>query len=84
MHQLSVVIQYIFTAYTFMLFLRVISSWLPHLQKFSIMRFIQFYTEPYLKVFRKIVPQIGMIDLSPLIAFLALRFFQTLLLKFLR
>ena len=84
MHQLSVIIHFIFTAYTLMLFTRVIGSWFPSFQQFTIMRFIHYYTEPYLKVFRKVIPRLGMMDLSPLIAFFALRIFERLLLAFIR
>lgn len=84
MHQLSVIIHFIFTAYTLMLFVRVMGSWFPNFQQFSIMRFVNFYTEPYLKVFRKIIPQMGMVDLSPLIAFFALRIVEKILLAIVR
>lgn len=84
MHQLSVVIQFIFTAYTILLFVKVMGSWFPNFQQTSIMRFVNFYTEPYLKVFRKIIPQLGMIDLSPLIAFFALRIAEKFLLAVIR
>lgn len=80
MHNLSVAIHFIFVAYSVMLFVRIMGSWFPHFQQFSLMRFVHYYTEPYLRVFRKVVPSIGMIDLSPLIAFFALRVLEKLLL----
>lgn len=79
MHNLSVAIHFIFMAYTIMLFVRILGSWFPNFQQFSLMRFVHYYTEPYLKVFRKVVPRIGMMDLSPLIAFFALRVIEKLL-----
>ncbi|MCH9632184.1 MAG: hypothetical protein S4CHLAM6_05140 [Chlamydiae bacterium] len=84
MHQISAAIHFIFTAYTLMLFARVIGSWFPKFQQFSVMRFVHYYTEPYLKFFRKVIPPLGMVDLSPLIAFVALKFFERLLFAFIR
>lgn len=82
MHNLSVAIHFIFMAYTIMLFVRILGSWFPNFQQFSVMRFVHYYTEPYLKIFRKVVPPIGMMDLSPLIAFFALRVIEKLLMIF--
>ncbi len=70
----------LFTVYTLMLFARILGSWFPNFQYFSIMKFIHFYTEPYLKFFRRIIPPVGMIDLSPLLAFFALRVLEKILL----
>ena len=36
------------------------------------MQFIAFYTDPYLNFFRKFLPPMGMIDFSPMVAFLSL------------
>jgi YggT family protein len=36
------------------------------------MQFIAFYTDPYLNLFRRIIPPLGMFDLSPIVAFLCL------------
>lgn len=66
----------IFLLYTIMLFIRILGSWLPELQGQRWMRFIAFYTDPYLNFFRKIIPPLGMIDFSPIIAFIALSFLE--------
>ncbi len=79
MSNLGHVIHFIFLAYTLMLFARIMGAWFPSFQQFSVMRFINFYTEPYLKVFRRLIPPVGMIDLSPLLAFLALRVVEKIL-----
>jgi len=57
-----------------MLFVRILSSWLPEFQRTKFMQFIAFYTDPYLDLFRKIIPPLGMIDISPIFAFLALQY----------
>lgn len=70
----------LFATYTMMLLGRVVLSWFPDLRRFRFTHFIIFYTEPYLGLFRRIIPPIGgMLDLSPLIAFLALRFLEQII-----
>jgi len=73
----------LFLVYTTMIFARILGSWFPNWQHTKIMRFVAFYTEPYLGLFRKVIPPIGgMLDLSPMFAFLALRFMEGLILRF--
>ena len=55
-----------------MLFARILCSWVPDLQGYRFMQFLAFYTDPYLNLFRRIIPPFGVFDLSPIIAFLAL------------
>ncbi len=73
----------LFLVYTIMLFARIMGSWIPQLQSTRFMQFISYYTDPYLNVFRRIIPPLGMIDLSPIIAFFALRIMENLLMRFL-
>ncbi len=68
------VIDRVFLVYTIMLFARILSSWVPELAETKIMQFIAYYTDPYLNFFRRFIPPLGMIDLSPIVAFLALGF----------
>ncbi len=75
----------LFLAYTVMIFVRIMGSWVPNWQHLKVMRFVGFYTEPYLGMFRRVIPPIGgMLDLSPLLAFLALRLMEGFILGFLR
>jgi YggT family protein len=62
----------LFLVYTCMLFGRILGSWIPELQRTRFMMFIAFYTDPYLNLFRRIIPPLGMFDLSPIVAFLCL------------
>ena len=79
-----VIIKALFTVYTLMILGRVLGSWIPNAQGHPIMRFLAYFTDPYLNFFRKIIPPIGgVLDLSPLLAFLLLQFAEKLLLKFL-
>jgi YggT family protein len=76
MHILVYLLNAVFTAYTFMLLLRVFGSWFPSFAGTKFMRFIAFYTDPYLNIFRRIIPPLGMLDLSPMFAFIALQLIQ--------
>jgi len=85
MHYLYQLIHHLFLFYTILLFLYVFSSWFPSWQRMKFFRFISFYAEPYLSIFRRILPPIGgVLDLSPLFAFLGLRILESMLLGILR
>jgi len=73
------IISLIFQVFTLMLFARILGSWLPELNQYRFMQFISFYTDPYLDLFRKIIPPLGMIDISPIFAFLGLGFIEYIL-----
>ncbi len=75
------IINWVFSAYTFMLAVRIIGSWFPSFSQHKVMRFLRFYTDPYLNIFRRLIPPIGgMLDLSPLLAFFGLQIIQKFLL----
>ena len=79
------VIHMFFTCYTMMLFIRILGSWFPKFRNHKIMLFIHHYTEPYLGIFRKIIPPIGgVLDLSPLIGFFVLRILEKIVINFVR
>lgn len=71
------VVDNLFTVYFFMLFLRILSSWIPDFQNTAFFRFIGHYTDPYLNIFRRIIPPLGMFDLSPIVAFFCLQIIQS-------
>lgn len=65
-------VDYLFQIYSLMLFARILCSWVPELQQYKAVQFISFYTDPYLNLFRRFIPPLGMIDISPIFAFLGL------------
>lgn len=78
-------IHYAFLTYTIMLFIRVVGSWFPNLSRHRFMAFIYRYTEPYLGMFRKIIPPIGgVLDLSPVLGFFLLQIGEKFLLSLFR
>jgi YggT family protein len=56
------------------IFVRVLLTWLPIDQNNPIIRVLFDVTEPVLAPFRKIIPRIGMFDLSPIAAMLIIQF----------
>lgn len=69
---LILIIDKIFFVYMLMLLARVFGSWFPELQRTRFMQFIAFYTDPYLNFYRRFIPPLGMMDFSPIVAFLCL------------
>ncbi|NGX39173.1 MAG: hypothetical protein KR126chlam1_00495 [Chlamydiae bacterium] len=79
------IIHWVFLSYTILLFVWIISSWVPRLAYHPLMRFVKFYTEPYLNIFRRLIPPIGgTLDLSPILGFFALKFLERMIMGFLR
>ena len=66
--------------YLLLLFVRVLLSWFPNMSGNAIVGGVASITDPYLNIFRGVIPPIGGIDLSALLAFFALRLLQSLLL----
>ena len=73
------IIDIFFQVYLLMLFARIICSWVPELSQNRFFQFISFYTDPYLNFFRKFIPPLGMIDISPIVAFFCLTWIEKLL-----
>lgn len=67
---LSTVIYY----YSWALIIYILMSWFPNARSSSIGQFLGRICDPYLEPFRRFIPPLGMIDLSPIVAFLVLNF----------
>lgn len=72
------IVDLLFWVYLIMLMIRILGSWIPELMGTRFMLFIAFYTDPYLNLFRRFIPPLGMIDFSPIVAFLCLGFIEAL------
>ena len=65
----------LFSTYEILLLVRVLTSWITELQTLPLIEQIGSITEPYLRLFRRLIPPIaGVLDLSPTLALLALHF----------
>ena len=74
------------TVYTLVIFAYVITSWLrlPYsIWLNRIQRFLYDVTEPYLRLFRRILPAMGPLDLSPMVAVIALWVVEQVLVRIL-
>nr|WP_138493206.1 YggT family protein [Paenibacillus pinistramenti] len=61
--------------YYFLIIIYVLMSWLPNVRESFVGELLGKLVEPYLSVFRRFIPPImGMIDISPIIALIALRY----------
>jgi len=66
--------------YTLVLVVRVLLSWFPNLDWSNpILSTVSSITDPYLNAFRGLIPPLGGLDLSAILAFLTLQLLQTLL-----
>ncbi|MEI7664423.1 MAG: YggT family protein [Synechococcaceae cyanobacterium ELA263] len=66
--------------YLLVLLVRVLLSWFPNLDWSNpLLAGVSAITDPYLNAFRGLIPPIGGLDLSALLAFLALQLAQSLL-----
>ncbi|GEK32640.1 YggT family protein [Kurthia sibirica] len=63
-----------FTIYSYAILVYVLMSWVPAIQQSKFGFYLGKIVEPYLNIFRRIIPPIGMIDISPIVAILALQF----------
>lgn len=66
--------------YTFVLLARILISWIPNLDPYHpAVRMLYQVTEPVLEPARKLIPPIGMIDISPIVVFILLGVIQDVL-----
>ena len=65
--------------YWVILLIRVLISWFPIDPYSPIVRFLHELTEPLLGPLRQVLPPIGMMDFSPLVALLLISFLQQML-----
>lgn len=70
--------------YTYALIIYILMSWFPNARETSFGQFFAKICEPYLEPFRRFIPPIGMIDISPIVAILALNFASTGLVQLFR
>ncbi|MFM8526091.1 MAG: YggT family protein [Cyanobacteriota bacterium] len=76
---LSVLVQTL-SIYSAILVVRVLLSWFPNLDWSNpVLSTLSSITDPYLNAFRGLIPPLGGLDLSAIVAFLALSFLQNLL-----
>lgn len=63
--------KYIYDIYYWLILINIFGSWFPQFQSTKIGMLVGRLVNPYLSIFRKFIPPLGMIDFSPIIAILA-------------
>ena len=87
MNALAELIDYAFTIYIWLLIASAVLSWLVSFKVintqnrlvYTIMNFLYRVTEPALRPIRRIIPNLGGIDISPIILILGLYFVRRLI-----
>lgn len=70
------IIDKLFMVYYIVLIIYILSSWFPNFRGTPIGTLLEKLSEPYLSVFRRIIPPIGGLDLSPILALFVLHYVQ--------
>ena len=80
--RILVVLVQAISIYQFILIIRVLLTWFPNLDMSNpILLNLCAITDPYLNFFRGIIPPLGGLDLSPILAFVLLRVLEGLLMR---
>ena len=90
MNSLLFLIIQIISLYKFVLIIYIITTWLINFNVintsnrfvYSVMEILYKLSEPSLRIVRKYIPNFGSVDISPIIVYLALEFFQRLIIEY--
>lgn len=75
MNDIHGLVDLLYNVYFYMVLIYVLMSWLPAVRESAIGEFLGKLVEPYLQPFRRIIPPIGgVLDISPILALIALQF----------
>jgi YggT family protein len=77
-------INVLFTVLTMAIFARVLLSWFPIRPDSPLILILDEITEPILRPLRSIVPRLGMLDITPIVALVMLQLLQSLLMSAVR
>lgn len=69
----------LFEIYSYMMIAWIIMSWIPELRNSKFGYWLGRLTEPYFSIFRRFIPPLGMIDISPIVAFFVYRILVNLI-----
>jgi YggT family protein len=78
----------LFLVYLILIFARILLSWIPRMPHNVYLRgvvtFIEETTNPYLNLFRRVLPPIGPFDISPILAIFVLLIAQAIVVGLIR
>ena len=81
---LATFINVLFTVLTMAIFARVLLSWFPIRPDSPLILVLDEITEPILRPLRSIVPRLGMLDITPIVALVLLQLLQNVLMSAVR
>ncbi|WP_335870537.1 YggT family protein [Bacillus sp. 2205SS5-2] len=64
----------VISLYNWALIIYILLSWFPNARESSVGQFLARICEPFLEPFRRIIPPLGVIDISPIVAIFTLQF----------
>lgn len=73
MGYLLTILDFLFTVYQYMIIAYILMSWVPQMRETGIGQLLERLVEPYLAPFRRFIPTLGFIDISPIVALIVLR-----------
>ena len=76
-------VKYLFNFYEYSMLAYILTSCFPQIKNNFIVEFLEAICEPYLKIFRKIIPPFGMLDISPIAALVVLSVIENLIIMLL-
>ncbi|MGD8190046.1 YggT family protein [Brevibacillus ginsengisoli] len=71
------IVNFLFNVYYYMVIAYILMSWVPQMRDTKIGQLLERLVEPFLAPFRRFIPPLGMIDISPIVALAALYFAQS-------
>ncbi len=79
---ISVAVAQLFNLIFLLLFLTILLSWFPNINWYKEpFKTLKAFSEIFLAPFRKIIPPIGMIDISPIVAFFCLSVIRNIIIR---
>jgi YggT family protein len=86
-HDIANYVSWVFYVYILIIFVYIALNWLfatgvrPPYARWSdaILTFLRDTSEPYLRLFRRVIPAVGMFDFSPMIGIILLYFLRTII-----
>jgi YggT family protein len=86
-HDIANYVSALFTVYILLIFVYILLNLMfslgvrPPYHRYTdaILHFLRDVSEPYLRIYRRFIPPIGMFDLSPMIGIIVLYFIRTLI-----
>lgn len=81
--EIITVVQFASLLFTLALVVRVLASWLAKGMTNPVLEIIHKVTEPVLRPIRQLLPPMGMLDLSPLVALMLVKFAESIVVRIL-